>query len=106
MARQVLSEQEMAQVNDLASRLRRIQMDAATAPPDKRRDLLQEELGRSLKSVAPASRQGHLKVLLARFPVAGQVLQTASPAPVAAPPPPPPPLTLDELLERFLAAAA
>jgi hypothetical protein len=106
MATTVLSEQEMGQVHDLASRLRRIQMDAATAPPDKRRDLLQEELGRSLKGVAPASRQGHLKVLLARFPVAGQVLQTASPAPVAAPPPPPPPLTLDELLERFLAAAA
>jgi hypothetical protein len=103
MAMTVLSEQEMGQVNDLASRLRRIQMDAATAPPDKRRGLLQEELGRSLKGVAPASRQGHLKVLLARFPVAGQVLQTAAPAPAAAPPPPP--LTLDELLERFLAAA-
>jgi hypothetical protein len=104
MATTVLSEQEMGQVNDLASRLRRIQMDAATAPPDKRRDLLQEELGRSLKGVAPASRAGHLKVLLARFPVAGQVLQAPASAPMAAPPPPP--FTLDELLERFLAAAA
>jgi len=100
----VLSEQEMGQVNDLASRLRRIQMDAATAPPEKRRDLLQEELARSLKDVAPASRQSHLKVLLARFPVAGQVVQTASAAPAAAPAAPPP--TLEELLERFLAGAA
>src|SRR5580658_6970750 len=92
----VLSEQEMGQVNDLASRLRRIQMDAATAPPEKRRDLLQEELGRSLKGVAPASRQSHLKVLLARFPVAGQVMQTAPApaAPVATPAAPPP--TLEE----------
>jgi hypothetical protein len=104
MAMTVLSEQEMGQVNDLASRLRRIQMDAATAPPEKRRDLVQEELGRSLKSVAPASRQSHLKVLLARFPVAGQVVQRASAAPAAAPAAPPP--TLEELLERFLAGAA
>jgi hypothetical protein len=103
MAMTVLSEQEMAQVNDLASRLRRIQMDTANAPPDKRRDLLQEELGRSLKGIAPASRQGHLKVLLARFPVAGQVVQSASTAPVAAPAAPPP--TLEELLERFLESA-
>ena len=44
MAMTVLSEQEMGQVNDLASRLRRIQMDAATAPPEKRRELLQEEI--------------------------------------------------------------
>jgi hypothetical protein len=104
MATTVLSEQEMAQVNDLASRLRRIQMDAATAPPEKRRDLLQEELARSLKGVAPASRQSQLKVLLARFPVAGQILRTAPVA--AAPAPPPAPPTLDQLLEQFLAAAA
>jgi len=100
----VLSEQEMGQVNDLASRLRRIQMDAATAPPEKRRELLQEELGRSLKGVAPASRQSHLKVLLARFPVAGQVPQAAPAAPAAAAPAPSP--TLEELLERFLAGTA
>jgi hypothetical protein len=105
MAMTVLSEQEMGQVNDLASRLRRIQMDAATAPPEKRRDLLQEELGRSLKGVAPASRQSHLKVLLARFPVAGQVTQTVSTAPPAAAPPAPP-SSLEELLERFLAGVA
>jgi hypothetical protein len=104
MAMTVLSEQEMGQVNDLASRLRRIQMDAATAPPEKRRDLLQEELGRSLKVVAPASRQGHLKVLLARFPVAGQVVQTPSAAPAAAAAAPAP--TLEELLEKFLEGAA
>jgi hypothetical protein len=107
MATTVLSEQEMAQVNDLASRLRRIQMDAATAPPEKRRDLLQEELARSLKGAAPASRQSQLKVLLTRFPVAGQILRMA---PVAAPPappaPPPAPPTLDQLLEQFLTAAA
>jgi hypothetical protein len=106
MAMTVLSEQEMGQVNDLASRLRRIQMDAATAPAEKRRGLLQEELGRSLKGVAPASRQSHLKVLLTLFPVAGQVMQTA-PAPAApAAPPAAPPATLEELLERFLASAA
>jgi hypothetical protein len=45
-----------------------------------------------------------LKVLLARFPVAGQVVQRASAAPAAAPAAPPP--TLEELLERFLAGAA
>jgi hypothetical protein len=102
MAMTILSEQEMGQVNELASRLRRIQMDAATAPPEKRRDLLQEELGRSLKGVAPASSQGHVKVLLARFPVAGQVVHTAAAAAAPAAPPP----TLEELLERFLEGAA
>ena len=76
IAMTVLSEQETGQVNDLASRLRRIQMDAATAPEEKRRDLLQEELARSLKGVPPASRKGYLKVLLARFPVAGRIVQT------------------------------
>jgi hypothetical protein len=108
MATTVLSEQEIGQVNDLASRLRRIQMDAATVPPEKRRDLLQEELGRSLKDVATGSRQTHLKVLLARFPVAGQVLQTApvAPAPAAAPAPAPAPPTIEEWLEGFLAAAS
>jgi hypothetical protein len=100
----VLSEQEIGQVNDLASRLRRIQTDAATAPPDKRRDMLEEELARSLKGVPSASRKGHLKVLLARFPVAGQVVQTglAAPAPAEAEQPP----TMEDLLERFLEAAA
>ena len=98
----VLSEQETGQVNDLASRLRRIQMDAATAPSEKRRDLLQEELARSLKGVPQGSRKGYLKVLLARFPVVGQIVQPASAvpdAPAALPPP-----TLEELLERFLEA--
>lgn len=100
----VLSEQETGQVNDLAGRLRRIQMDAATAPEEKRRGLLQEELARSLEGVPPASRKGYLKVLLARFPVAGRIVQTAPAAPEAAPAPPP--ATLEELLERFLEAAA
>jgi len=104
IAMTVLSEQETGQVNDLASRLRRIQMDAATAPEEKRRDLLQEELARSLKGVPPASRKGYLKVLLARFPVAGRIVQTAPVAPEAAPASPAP--TLEELLDRFLEAAA
>jgi hypothetical protein len=100
----ILSEQETGQVNELASRLRQIQTDAATASAEKRGDLLREELGRGLKGVPPGNRNGYLEVLLARFPVAGQIADNAPAAAAAAPAAPPP--TLEDLLERFLQAAA
>lgn len=104
----VLSEQENSKINDDANRLRLIHADAASAPPDKRRDHLQEELERILKPIPPTDRKSYLNALLARFPIGGRIA-TATPgaavvAPVA-PPAPPPPLSPAELLERFLAAA-
>jgi hypothetical protein len=100
-----LTEQESGWVNECAGRLRLIQADAATIAPEKRREYLQEEISRSVKSVPPANRKRYLEALLNRFPVAGQILSsTAS----AAPPPPPAPVIESpvHILERFVAAAA
>jgi hypothetical protein len=101
-----LTDQEDQWINECAARLRLIQVDAVTLSPDKRREYLQEEVERSLKSSPPANRQRYLRALLHRFPVAGHI---AMPVPVTAPAPTPAapaPLTPDELLERFLAAVA
>jgi len=101
----VLTEQESEWLNECAGKLRLIQADAAAAPAEKRRQYLQEELGRHFKSVAPANRKRFLEALLARFPVAGQLLKSAplQPAPQS---PKPVAETLDQILERLLAAAA
>lgn len=103
-----LSDPENQWLSECATRLRAIQADAATIAPEKRREYLQEEMDRSLKSSPPANRKRYLQALLHRFPVAGQVVTAAPVAAASAPPPPaaPVPLTPDELLERFLAAAA
>ena len=101
----VLTEQESEWLNECAGRLRLIQADAAAAPAEKRREYLQEELGRGFKNVAPANRKRFLEALLARFPVAGQLLKSAPSQPV---PPSPKPVaeTPDQILERLLTAAA
>ncbi len=96
-----LTEQESAWLGEVAGRLRLLQADAATATPEQRREYLNEELARSVKAASPADRKRYLEALLARFPVAGQVLKTAvTPPPVAAPAAPPE--TFNELLERLL----
>lgn len=107
----VLTEQESNWVSDLANRLRLIQADAVMTSPEKRREFLQEEVARNFKPVPPANRKRFLEALLARFPVAGQVVSfsmapaAAAPAP-AAPAAKPAPETIEETLERFLAAAS
>jgi len=102
-----LTDQEGLWIDELAGRLRLIQADAATAAPAQRREFLNETLARSLQGVPSADRQRFLEALLARFPVAGQVVQGApSPAPAPAPAPPPPSETFEQLLERLLRAAS
>ena len=103
-ANTTLTEQESGWINECAGRLRLIQTDAATAAPEKRHEYLQEEVARSLKEVAPANRQRYVQALIARFPVAGQIVSSA--APVPAPASPPVAESVDELMERFIAAAA
>ena len=67
--------------------------------------IYRRELGRGFKNVAPANRKRFLEALLARFPVAGQLLKSAPPQPVPVLPKPVAE-TLDQILERLLAAAA
>ena len=100
-----LTEQESEWINECAGRLRLIQADAATAPVRKRREYLQEELGRSFKHVAAANRQRFLDALLARFPVAGQIVKAAPTEPPSVPPKPVAE-TVDQILNRLLEAAA
>src|SRR5438552_3385852 len=101
-----LTDQESRWINDVASRLRLIQADAAASPPNKRREFLQEEVARSLESVPPANRQRYLQALLARFPVGGQMAKSSPAAPVVAVAPPSAAQSPEELLELFLMAAA
>ena len=103
-----LTEQESGWIGQVANRLRLIQADSSSSTPDKRREYLAEEIARQLKGTPPANRKRYLESLLARFPIAGQIVKHASaasaptPAPVAAPPPE----TFEQLLQRFLKAAA
>jgi len=101
----VLAEQELGWVNECARRLRTIQADAAAAAPEKRREYLQEEIARSLKAAAPASRKRYLTALLTRFPVAGQVL-SQTPTPQPATPSVQAVETPEEMLNKFIGAAA
>ena len=102
-----LTDQEGLWINELAGRLRLIQADAATATPVQRREFLNETIARGLQGVATADRQRYLEALLARFPVAGQVIHGGAPAPAPGPAPAPPraPETFEQLLERLLLAA-
>jgi hypothetical protein len=100
-----LTEQESEWVDDLAARLRLIQAGAAAAGAEKRRDYLQEEVAREFAEVPPGNRQRYLTALVARFPVCGRTPAAGAPAP-APPPPPPAAETAEQILERFLAAAA
>ncbi|HXA44184.1 MAG TPA: type VI secretion system-associated FHA domain protein [Candidatus Angelobacter sp.] len=100
-----LTEEESEWINSCAGRLRLIQADAATTAADKRRDYLKEEIARSFADVAPANRKRLLGALLARFPISGHVLQNATP-PSAPAPAKAVPETVDQILERLLAATA
>jgi hypothetical protein len=95
-----LTGEETAWVEQLTGRLRVVQADAAEAMPEKRREYLREELARSFKGVPPANQRRYKEALLARFPVAGQILQPAAPAPAPAAE------TFEQLQDRFLAAVA
>ena len=103
-----LTAQESGWIHDVAGRLRLIQADTAQVEPGKRAEFLQEEVERSLKSVPPANRKRFIEALLARFPVAGKVVSSFSPAPALAPTPVPTPVAVAEspmeTLERFLAS--
>lgn len=81
----ILTDQESSWIHDVASRLRLLRADTAQLAPDKRAGFLQEELERHLDKVPPANRKRFVEALLARFPVAGQVVNS-----FAAPPPPAP----------------
>jgi hypothetical protein len=100
----VLTEEELCLVNDCAARLRVIQGDAIAIDADKRCEYLNEEVNRSFKVLSPARRRGCLEALLARFPVAGQLVKAASPpAPLPAAPVT---QTPEQLVERLIATAA
>jgi PAS domain-containing protein len=99
-----LTEQESKWVDDLAGRLRLIQAGAATAPVEKRREYLQEEVARQFATVPPGNRKRFLTALVARFPVGGRV-PAAAVAPVAPPAPKPAPETPEQILDRLLAAS-
>lgn len=100
----VLTEQEGEWINKCAQKLRLIQADTAQTAPEKRREYLQEEIARTFKEVPAANRKRFLDALLARFPVAGQVVKSASAQP-APPPPRPVAETADQVLDRLLAMA-
>lgn len=100
-----LSEQENGWVEEFAGRLQLIRADTAAATPQQRREFLQEEIARGLKSVPPASHKRYLEALLARFPVAGQVASAVPAAPAPAPAPAAP-LSPEQTLDRFLDSLA
>lgn len=86
----------------VAARLRLVQASFADDNPVARQTCLQEEIERSAKSLSPSRRETYLRALAERFPAWGSgPTPTAAPADGAALP-----ATADELLERFLEAAA
>ncbi len=101
-----LSDQEGAWVQQLANRLRLVQVDAGAATPQQRREFLNEEIAHHLKGVSPARRKPLLETLLERFPVGGQIAKSAAVAPAPSPTAAPAaPETFDALFARFLKAA-
>ncbi len=98
-----LTEDESIWINEVAGRLRLIQADTAEAAPEKRREFLQEEIARNLKSIPAANRKRYLEALLWRFPVAGELARASTAPAVAAPAPPPTPKleSPEETIERF-----
>jgi hypothetical protein len=101
-----LTDHESSWVAAVASRLRLIQADTATADSEKRRELLQEELARSLSQVLRANQPRYLEAILAAFPVRGHVLNPVLAPPTPAPVEPPAEASAEEMLERLLASAA
>jgi hypothetical protein len=101
----VLAEEENGLVAKVAGRLHLIQADAATAAPEKRRAYLSEEISRSFKGMAPASRKRCLEALLERLPVGGKIAVSA-PVQETAPAPEPVNEPPTQILERFMSAAA
>jgi len=102
----VLTDEESTWISEVANRLRLIHADAATAAPEKRREYIQEEAARSLKSVPPANRKRFIEALLARFPVAGEIARPAPEAPPIPVAPPPVDETPEIMVDRLLAVAA
>ncbi len=100
-----LTEQESGWVEEFAGRLQLIRVDTAAATTQQRREYLQEEVARGLKSIPPASHKRYLEALLARFPVAGQVASSAPAAPMPAPTPVAA-QSPEQALESFLALLA
>jgi len=102
--------QESLLLDECAGRLRALQADTGESTPEQRREYFTEEIRRALKQVPPQERKSFLRNLLARFPVAGQVVEVRTVAAPAAPPPPPAappkPETLDDLFAKFLQAAS
>jgi hypothetical protein len=92
-------------VGEVVDRLRLVQADTATGPASQRRELLNEELTRSLKDFPPPERKRYLEAMLARLPLGGYVLEPA-PRPVAPVEAPKPAETFDQLVDRFLQTAA
>jgi hypothetical protein len=104
-----LSGQESTWVHEVAGRLRVIQSDTAQVEPARRAEFLQEEVERSLKDVPPANRKRFIGALLERFPVAGKVVSSLSPATSVPTAPAPAPVvaeTPEETLERFLTSVS
>jgi hypothetical protein len=99
-----LTEEESKWVGEFAGRLRLIHADAATAGVEKRREYLQDEIGRGLKDVPEANRKRYLSALLDRFPVAGKILEATmrQPAPIVESKTEPIPETPEQILERFV----
>ena len=96
-----LTEEESNWVSEFAGRLRLIQADCSSAPPEKRREYLQEEIVREIKGVPEANRKRYLAALLERFPVAGKVLES-KPVPQPVPVAEAAPETPEQILRRFL----
>jgi hypothetical protein len=99
-----LSEKETTFVSELVGRLRLVQADTAKSSAQERRELLNEELTRSLKEFPPPNRKRYLEALLARLPSGGFVLEP-SVRPAAPAEPVKAPETFDQLFERFVQAA-
>jgi len=101
-----LTEEESSWVEEFAGRLQLIRVDTAAATPQQRREYLQEEVARGFKTVPPSNHKRYLEALLARFPVAGQVVKSV-PAPMSAPVAAVPVAeSPEQTLERFLGLMA
>jgi hypothetical protein len=99
-----LAQQESEEIAECAAQLRLVQADPELAADERRRGgVLKGLLAEKLKGLPPANRKRFLTALLARFPVAGKIVESIERPP--AKPEPPVRETAAKLLERFQAAA-
>jgi hypothetical protein len=101
----ILTDSEKTWINECSRRLRIVQADGATAPPEKRQEYLNEEIDQSLKAVPTADRKRYLEALMARFPIGESVTESSSPSSFSSPPAGVTE-TPEQLLEQFLMVAA